>query len=79
MITINEFTSKLKNEFDEIEADVLTPEMRLEEALELSSLNMLLLMAFLKTEFDLNASSKSIASCDTITELHALVTEGQEK
>ncbi|MGK0383978.1 MAG: acyl carrier protein [Bacteroidia bacterium] len=81
MITIAEFNSKLKDEFivglrdeyDEIELEEITPETKLAEALELSSLNILLLMAFLKTEFDLNVTAKSIAACGTVAELHQLV------
>lgn len=73
MITIDEFIVELENSFEEIEKGTLNAETPIEEAIELSSLNMLLILAFFKTEFDLNIQAKQVSACRTIADLFELV------
>lgn len=75
MITIEEFIVKIENEFDEIGTGTVKPELAVEEAIEMSSLNMLLVMAFIKTEFDLTLAAKRISECSTFEELYNLIDE----
>ncbi len=75
MIAIEEFIVRIENEFDEIEPGTVSPDKAIEDTIELSSLNMLLVMAFIKTEYDRTIAAKDISRCRNYAELYALIAE----
>jgi len=70
---LNDFISKLVDQFDDTDASELTPDCVFQELDEWSSLTALGIMAFVKTEYNKTITGREVRSCQTIEDLFNLV------
>lgn len=70
---LNDFISKLAEQFDDTDVSELTPDCVFQELEEWSSLTALGIMAFVKTEYGKTINGREVRSCQTIQDLFELV------
>jgi len=70
---IQSFISKFSDQLDETDPALLTPDTKFQELDEWSSLTAMLVIAFIKVDFDKNISGTEIRSCQTLNDLFTLV------
>ena len=78
-MTIDEFAQKVEKEFDELAPGSLEPNKPVEELMEWSSMNLLLLLSFVKTEFGVNLSARELKKCETLQELYDVIQSKQQE
>lgn len=69
---IEDFILKIEEELDELEPGTLKPESELEE-LELNSINTLIIIAMIKTEYDVVIDATDFGSSKTINDVFNIV------
>jgi acyl carrier protein len=69
---IEEFIAKIEEELDELEPGTLKAESEL-EAIELNSINILIIIALIKTEYDVVVDAADFASSKTINDVFEIV------
>ena len=73
-IKIEEFITLLEEEFDDdIKPGTLKPETRLDEEMELTSVNALILISMIKVEYDVTLNAKELNKCKTVNDLFKVV------
>lgn len=73
MIAIDEFISRVEEEFEDMEAGKLTPESVLKEHFTWDSINALIFIAHVNVEYDVVISADDLINAQTIQELYNLV------
>ena len=73
MITIEEFIQKLELEFETITPGTLKPESILRESIEWNSVNALILIAMVNTEYDIILNANDIKSIVTINYIFQMI------
>lgn len=71
-MTIIEFCRLLEHEFDEIDSGTLEPDSDVTAVFEWNSMNALLIMALLKTEFNVDVTGSELTSCKNIRDIYNL-------
>jgi acyl carrier protein len=74
-MTIEDFIEKVVAEFPDIEPDKLTPDVAYRDVLKWSSINALILIAMIITEYDVIISADDLKSANTLKELFAIIQE----
>jgi acyl carrier protein len=74
---IEDFIEKVEEELDEIEPGVIKPESEL-EAIELNSINILIIIALIKTEYDVVVDATDFAASKTIQDVFNIVKAKKE-
>jgi acyl carrier protein len=74
-MTIEDFIARLEEEFDDLQPGILKPETRFREVFEWNSINALILIALVKTEYDVTINAADIQSAKTIQDLFSVVTK----
>lgn len=72
-MTIDDFAKRLEEEFEEIPSGALKSDVKFRDIFEWNSMNALLLMALISTEYDVNISADELRNCNTLGELYAIV------
>ena len=73
-IKIEDFILLLEEEFeDDIKAGTLKPETNLDEELELTSVNALILISMIKVEYNIILNAKDLNKCVTIIDLYKVI------
>ena len=73
-IKIEEFITLLEEEFDDdIKPGTLKPETRLDEEMELTSVNALILISMIKVEYDVTLNAKELNKCKTVNDLYKTI------
>jgi len=72
-IDINEFVKRIEEDFDEIEPGTLDPDKAIDNLIEWSSMNVLMILSLIKTEFGVNLSADKLKKCNTLRELFNMV------
>jgi acyl carrier protein len=72
-MTVEEFITKLEEEFDDLEPGVLKPESNFRENFEWNSINALILIALVKTEYEVVINAEDISKSKTIQDLFDIV------
>ena len=73
-IKIDEFIALLEEEFDDdIKPGTLKPESKLDEEMEITSVNALILISMIKVEYDVTLNAKELNKCKTVKDLHKTV------
>ena len=72
-MTIQDFISRLEEEFDDLEPGTLKPESNFREAFEWSSVNALILIALVKTEYDVAINAADITQSKTVNDLFTII------
>ncbi len=69
---IEDFILKIEEELDDLEPGRLTPESNL-EAFALNSISILIIIALIKTEYDVAVDAEDFANSKTITDVFNIV------
>ena len=70
---IEDFITRLEEEYEDITPGTLTPKSVYREVFEWSSINALILIALVKTEYDVVINAEDIAASQTIEDLYRIV------
>ena len=75
---IEEFIEKIEEEFEDIEPGSVKPDTVFREIFEWNSINALIYIAMVKTEYDVSINAEEIASSKTIQDLFDLISKRVE-
>jgi len=70
---IEEFIARIEEEFDDIEPGTLKPESIFREVFEWNSINALILIALVKTEYDVAINAEDIANSKTVEDIYRII------
>lgn len=70
---IEDFITRIEEEFDDLKPGVLKPESNFREAFEWNSINALILIALVKTEYDVTINAVDITKSKTVNDLYAII------
>jgi len=73
LMKIEDFISKLEEEYEDITPGTLKPQSVFREVFEWSSINALILIALVKTEYDVTINAEDIANSMTIEDLFKII------
>lgn len=72
-MSIDDFIKNIEAEFEDIKPGVLKPETKFREAFEWNSINALILIAMVKTEYDVAISAEDLVKSKTVNDIYTLV------
>lgn len=70
---IEEFIQKLEAEFEDLEPGKLKPESNFRDAFEWNSINALILIALIKTEYNVAMNAEDIQKSKTVNDIFEIV------
>jgi len=70
---IEEFIKNLEAEFEDLEPGKLKPESNFREAFEWNSINALILIALIKTEYNVPINAEDIQKSKTVNDIFEIV------
>jgi len=70
---IEDFIRKIENEFDDLKPGLLRPDSRYKEIFEWNSINALILVAMVKTEYDVTLSPADLIASKTIRDIFDVI------
>lgn len=73
MMTIDEFTRRLEEEFEDVTPETLTPETNYRDIPEFSSMYALIIIAFIDSEFDVLLTGEELRKANTVRDLYDLI------
>jgi len=74
-MTIEDFIARIEEEFDDLEPGVLKPESNFREVFEWNSINALILIALVKTNYDVTVNAEDITKSKSVNDLFKIVSE----
>ena len=72
-MNIEDFIIRIEEEFDDITPGTLKPESIFREVFEWNSINALILITMVKTEYDVAINAEDIASSKTVEDIYSIV------
>ncbi|MGE5382507.1 MAG: acyl carrier protein [Omnitrophica WOR_2 bacterium] len=72
-MNIQDFIVKIEEEFDDIQPGSLKPESIFREVFEWNSINALILIAMVKTEYDVTVNAEDIANSKTVEDIYHII------
>jgi len=72
-LNINDFIQRIEEEFEEIPKGQLTADVHFKTLVDWTSVNALLLMALISTEYDVEIQAEELRNCNTVGELYTIV------
>jgi acyl carrier protein len=70
---IEDFIAQLENEYEDLKPGLLKPNSVFREVFEWNSINALILIAMVKTEYDVTINAEDIATSKTIEDLYRII------
>jgi acyl carrier protein len=70
---IENFIRKIEGEFDELQPGLLKPESRFREVFEWNSINALILVAMVKTEYDVALSPADLIVTKSVQDIYNII------
>lgn len=70
---IEDFIARIEEEFDDIAPGSLKPESVFREVFEWNSINALILIALVKTEYDVTINAEDIATSKTVNDIYRII------
>ena len=70
---IEDFIARLEEEYEDLKPGSLKPESIFREVFEWNSINALILIAMVKTEYDVVINAEDIASSKTVADLYRII------
>jgi acyl carrier protein len=70
---ISEFIQKIEAEFEDLEPGKLQPESNFRDAFEWNSINALILIALIKTEYNVSINAEDIQKSKTVNDIYEIV------
>lgn len=72
---IEEFITNLEDQYDDVERGKIKPQSKLREAFEWNSINALIIIALIKTEYDVDIDADDLRKAQTIQDLYDMITK----
>jgi acyl carrier protein len=72
-MTVEEFIKNIETEFEDLEAGKLQPETHFREVFDWNSINALILIAMVKTEYGVTINAEDIQKSKSINDLYEIV------
>jgi acyl carrier protein len=72
-MTIDEFIIHLEEEYEDITPGKLKPDSVFREVFEWNSINALILIAMVKTQYDVTINAEDIATSKTVADLYKII------
>jgi len=72
---IEEFIINIEDQYDDVERGKIKPQSKLREAFEWNSINALIIIALIKTEYDVDIDAEDLRKSQTIQDLYDLITK----
>jgi len=72
-MNIEEFIKQIEGEFDDVKPGVLKPESQFREVFEWNSINALILIAMVKTEYDVTINADDLVKSKTVQDIYQLI------
>ena len=70
---IEDFIARLEEEYEDLKPGTLKPESVFREVFEWNSINALILIAMVKTEYDVTINAEDIATSKTVEDLFRII------
>jgi acyl carrier protein len=70
---IDDFIVHLEDEYEDIKPGTLKPDSVFREVFEWNSINALILIALVKTEYDITINAEDIATSKTVADLYNII------
>lgn len=77
-MSVEKFIEKIEDEFEELEHGTLTPESNFREYFEWNSVNALIIIALVDSEYDVTINAEDIQKSETVNDLYTRVLELKE-
>ncbi len=78
-MTVQEFIKHIEDEFDDVKPGVLQPDSNFRDVFEWNSINALILIAMVKTEYDVTLTADDLVKSKTVNDIYSLVESRFEK
>lgn len=72
-MNIEEFIKNIEDEFDDLNQGELKAESNFKESFEWNSINALILIAMVKTEYDVTLSADDLIKSKTVKDIYSLI------
>ena len=72
-MTIEDFITRIEEEFDDLEPGALKPESNFREVFEWNTINALILIALVKTNYDVVINAEDITKSKSVNDLYKIV------
>ena len=72
-MNIQEFIKKIEDELEDLKPGILKPESNFREVFEWNSINALILIAMVKTEYDVTLTADDLIKSKTVRNIYELV------
>lgn len=70
---IEEFIAKIESEFDDLKPGLLKPDSKYREQFDWNSINALILIAMIKTEYDVAITAEDLVKTKTVQDIFNIV------
>ena len=77
-MSVEKFIEKIEDEFEELEPGTLNPESNFREYFEWNSVNALIIIALVDSEYDVTINAEDIQKSETVNDLYTRVLELKE-
>ena len=77
-MSVENFIEKVEEEFEELEPGTLKPESNFREFFEWNSVNALIIIALVDSEYDVTINAEDIQQAETINDLYGRILELKE-
>jgi acyl carrier protein len=72
-MNINDFIKQIEEEFDDLKPGILKPETKFRQAFEWNSINALILIAMVKTEYDVTLTADDLVKAKTVNDIYRII------
>ncbi len=77
-MNIEEFIQHIEAEFDDLKPGVLKPDSNFRESFEWNSINALILIAMVKTEYDVTLTADDLIKSKTVRDIYTLIEQRKQ-
>ena len=72
-LKIDQFIRSIEDQYDDVERGKIKPDSKIREAFEWNSINALIIIALIKTEYDVDIDAEDLREAQTIQDLFNLI------
>jgi len=72
-MNIKEFITHIENEFDDLKPGILEPDSKFRDVFEWNSINALILIAMVKTEYDVALTADDLIKSKTVKDIYSII------
>ena len=72
-MNIEEFIKQIEGEFDDLKPGILKPDSKFREVFEWNSINALILIAMVKTEYDVTITADDLIASKTVKDIYSII------